>query len=69
MKALEFETKLSGDANLKVPADLAGQIPREEAVRVIVLLPDGVEDKDWQRLASDQLLSGYSEGDSIYDAV
>ena len=69
MKALEFETKLSGDANLKVPEDLAGQIPREEAVRVIVLLPEGVEDKDWQRLVTDQLFSGYSESDSIYDAV
>lgn len=69
MKALEFETTLSADANLKVPENLAGQIPREEAVRVIVLLPEHAEDEDWQRLASEQLLSGYSESDSIYDAV
>jgi hypothetical protein len=69
MKALEFETTLSEDANLKVPENLAGQIPREEAVRVIVLLPESAEDEDWQRLASEQLLSGYSESDSIYDAV
>ena len=69
MKALEFEATLSEGATLKVPENLAGQIPREEAVRVIVLLPEHAEDEDWQRLASEQLLSGYSESDSIYDAV
>ena len=68
MKALEFESRLSKDANLKVPENLAGQIPKEEAVRVIVLLPEDAEDEDWQRLTSEQLLSGYAEGDSIYDA-
>jgi len=52
-----------------VPADPAGQIPKEEAVRVIVLLPENAEDGDWQRLSTEQLLSGYSESDSIYDAV
>jgi hypothetical protein len=69
MKALEFESTLSEGATLKVPEDLAGQIPKEEPVRVIVLLPENAEDGDWQRLTSEQLLSGYSESDSIYDAV
>jgi hypothetical protein len=69
MKALEFEATLSEGVTLKVPDNLAGQIPKEEAVRVIVLLPEHAEDEDWQRLASEQLLSGYSESDSIYDAV
>ena len=67
MKALEFETTLSEDSNLKVPENLAGLIPKEEAVRV--LLPERAEDQDWQRLASEQLLLGYSESDSIYDAA
>jgi len=69
MRALEFESRLSKDANLRVPENLAGQIPTGEAVRVIVLLPEGAEDEDWQRLTSEQLLSGYGESDSIYDAV
>jgi hypothetical protein len=69
MKALEFESRLSEGANLKVPEDLAGQIPREEAVRVIVLLSEGAEDQDWHRLTSEQFLSGYSESDGIYDGV
>jgi len=69
VKALEFESKLGEDASLRVPDDLALQIPKEEPVRVIVLVPESPEDEAWQRLTRDQLLQGYSEGDSIYDAV
>jgi hypothetical protein len=68
MKALEFETTLTTDSKLTVPADLAVQIPKAEAVRVIVLLPDG-SDADWQHLTAEQFLAGYSDSDSIYDAV
>ena len=49
-----------------MPADLAGQIPKEEAVRVIVLLPENAEDGDWQRLSTEQLLSDYSESDRFF---
>jgi hypothetical protein len=69
MKALEFETTLTPDSSLKVPEGVAAQIPRQEAVRVIVLLPEGQDDADWQQLTREQFLAGYSEQDSIYDAV
>jgi hypothetical protein len=32
-------------------------------------LPENAENGDWQRLTTEQLLSGYSESDSIYDAA
>jgi hypothetical protein len=54
---------------LRVPDDLAAQIPKEESVRVIVLVPEDGEDADWQRLTREQFLRGYGEGDSIYDAL
>ena len=69
MKALEFETKLGTDANLRVPDDVAAQIPKDERVRVIVLLPESTEHDAWRDLTREQFLSGYSEGDSVYDAV
>ena len=69
MKALEFETKLRVDASLKVPDELAAQIPKDESVRVIVLLPESTGDADWRRLASEQFLRGYSDSDSAYDAI
>jgi hypothetical protein len=69
VKALEFEARLGTDANLRVPEELAAQIPKEGAVRVIVLVPENSEDLDWRRLTQEQLLVGYSESDSIYDAL
>jgi hypothetical protein len=69
VKALEFETKLGTDANLKVPEDVAVQIPKEETVRVIVLLPESTADEAWRKLTREQFLRGYSESDSVYDAV
>jgi hypothetical protein len=69
VKALEFETKLGTDANLKVPDDLAAQIPKEEPVRVIVLLPESADEADWRRLTNEQFLRGYSASDSAYDAL
>lgn len=68
MKALEFETTLGADSKLTVPENLAGQIPKHESVRVIVLLPEG-GDADWQQLTAEHFFAGYSESDSIYDAV
>lgn len=69
MKALEFVAKLGTDASLKVPQEVAARIPREEPVRVIVLLPEGIEDAEWRRLTNGQFVRGYGEGDSIYDAI
>jgi hypothetical protein len=68
MKTLEFETTLTNDLSLKVPAAVAAQIPKEGNVRVIILLPDD-EDADWRRLAADQFLAGYTEADAIYDSI
>jgi hypothetical protein len=69
LKALEFETKLGTDANLSVPADLAVQIPKEEPVRVIILVPECAEGESWPLLTREQFLRGYSDSDSVYDGV
>ena len=67
MKSLEFEAKLDADANLKVPDDLAAQIQTGQPVRVILVLPESAEERDWRRLATEQFLHSYADGDSIYD--
>jgi len=69
MKALEFEATLGKDSSLKVPENVASCLPKDEAVRVIVLLPEDGSGSDWRRLTRDQFLAGYSDGDNIYDAV
>jgi hypothetical protein len=69
MKTLEFNATLDTESKLRVPKELAAQIPAQEAVRVIVLLPENQESRDWNRLSTEQFLAGYSESDSIYDSL
>jgi hypothetical protein len=74
MKAIEFEAILKPDDSLGVPEEVAAQLPREQKLQVIVLLPESpeheeMEAKDWQKLAREQFVAGYVEGDSIYDSL
>jgi len=69
MRALEFCSRMSPDNSLLVPNEVAAQIPKDETVQVIVLLPESSEDAEWRRLAAQQFLRGYSEADGVYDAL
>jgi hypothetical protein len=69
MKVLEFQTQIPSDGTLKVPADIAAQIPGDDRVRVVLLVGDSFEDDDWKQLTADRFLAGYSHGDNIYDTL
>src|SRR5262245_5343019 len=67
MKTLEFQATLGPGGTLTVPAEVAQQVPPEQPLRVIVLLPDSDEDREWERFTAEQFLQGYADGDAIYD--
>ncbi len=67
MKAFEFETNLTLNRTVELPAELKAQIAPGSSVRVILLLPEVNEESDWKRLTAEQFLKGYAESDSIYD--
>jgi hypothetical protein len=67
MKALEFRARVSANKTLDVPAEIAEQTPPEQAVQVIVLIPEAPEDREWAHLTTERFLAGYAEGDAIYD--
>ena len=69
MKAFEFETNLTPNRMLELPAELQSQVTPGSSVRVILLLPDSSAEFDWKRFTVEQFLKGYSESDSIYDNV
>jgi hypothetical protein len=69
MKALEFRAALEADDSLKVPPEIAAQIRGEGSVRVIVVVSDASEDRDWAQLTAQQFLDGYAPGDAIYDEL
>lgn len=69
MKVLEFQTQLNPDHTLTVPPGVAREIEGEEAVRVVLLVPDTAEDRSWAALTTEQFLRGYSDGDAVYDEL
>ncbi len=73
MKAYEFPALISEEGKILLPEDLMKNLSKDQAVRVIVLVNEtsdrNDEDSWWQRLAAEQMLSGYSEEDAIYDFV
>jgi hypothetical protein len=69
MKVLEFQAQIPPDGTLKLPPDIAAQIPDDDRVRVVLVVGDSSEDEDWKRLTADRFLAGYSPSDDIYDAL
>jgi hypothetical protein len=69
VKALEFRTRVSANKTLVVPSEIAEQIPPEQSVQVIVLIPESPGDREWAHLTTEEFLAGYGEGDAIYDKL
>jgi hypothetical protein len=69
MKALEFVTYVNPDQTLQVPPELAEQLPALGMVRVLVLVADAVDEKDWREAAEEAFLAGYAETDASYDPL
>ena len=68
MNAVEFNTKLSGGAVLKIPSEAAARLPKAGRARVIVLTNQD-DDPAWQSAAYEQFLRDDPPEDAIYDAI
>ena len=73
MKTIEFETRVEGSYGLRVPPEVAAQIPKGQTVKVLVVIPEqpseDEEEREWVRMAQERFVAGYADGDSIYDAL
>ncbi|HLN33049.1 MAG TPA: hypothetical protein VK395_35290 [Gemmataceae bacterium] len=69
MKAVEFQTQLSANQTLAVPASIAGRIPVGRQVRVLVLVPEDETAQEWEQLAAQDFGQGYADSDAIYDKL
>jgi hypothetical protein len=69
MKAFEFKAAINSDGTLTVPPKIAAHLEKDQAVRVIMLVPEEDEMREWAKLTTDQFLKGYAESDAIYDEL
>lgn len=72
MKAYEFPGKVTTEGKIELPEAILQKLAHNQQVKVIILVNEpsvDEEDKAWHRLATEELLKGYSTEDSIYDTI
>lgn len=72
MKAYEVAVKVTREGELLLPEPLRDALPRDQVVRMIILVPEPMESEDdagWARVTTEQFLAGYSGGDAVYDRI
>lgn len=67
MKPIEFETTLTAERVLRIPAEVAAQLPDHGKATVVVVVNGDVEDDEWQRSARDHFLRDDTAADASYD--
>jgi ABC-type cobalamin transport system ATPase subunit len=73
MKAYEFLAQPTPEGKLELPETIFQILPTNQTVRVILLIDEPIDSTDstektaWSQLTAEQLFSGYSEEDAIYD--
>jgi hypothetical protein len=70
MKAIEFDSTVTANGQIAVPAEIAGQIPPGEPLHV-VLQWDGIaeEDGSWRAQGRQRFEAAYAPEDDIYDQL
>ncbi|HRY50574.1 MAG TPA: hypothetical protein P5186_21190 [Candidatus Paceibacterota bacterium] len=69
MNAVEFTTELSDSGILRIPSEVAAQLPKAGKARVIVLTDGQTEDTEWRQGAYAQFLREDPPEDAIYDSL
>jgi hypothetical protein len=67
MRAIEFQSQLNSDQTLTIPPSMRGTLTIGQIVRVLILVPDGEPDREWEELAAEEFGKGYADADAIYD--
>jgi hypothetical protein len=68
MKAVEFEGELASGGNIRIPPEVACELPAGSHVRVI-LLWEGNEEEDWRRNSLERFAAAYAPEDSVYEQL
>jgi len=67
MKAIRFETELTGNQTLTIPPEAAAQLPPKGRVTVLVRVGTDADDDEWRKAAYECFMRDDSEEDSVYD--
>jgi hypothetical protein len=68
MKVLEFKSSVEKDGQIRVPAQIAEQIPAGEPLQIVVLWGASTDD-DWQMAGRERFEAAYAPEDSVYEQL
>jgi hypothetical protein len=69
MPTWQFDSHLNPNQTVSIPPEVASQLAPDSPIRIVLMTGAGDEEADWRRLAAQEFLQGYSEGDAIYDEL
>ena len=69
MRAVEFETTMKSNGQILLPADLAGNIPSGELVRVVVMWDTSSTDAAWREAGRRKFEEAYCAADAVYEQL
>ena len=69
MNAVEFTTELNESRTLRIPREVAKDLPLSGKARIILLTGESDGDRSWQALAYEQFLRDDAPEDAVYDSL
>ena len=68
MRAVEFTTELGEQPVVRIPQEVAAQLPKTGRARIIILTGDDPNDAQWRSGAYEQFMRDDSPEDAVYDS-
>lgn len=69
MKAVEFETTVSGNGQILLPQEVMGDLPPGEPVRVVLMWEASFADEAWRKVGRRTFEDAYCAEDAVYDEL
>lgn len=69
MQAVEFESSITAEGQIALPADVARQIPAGEQIRVVVIWESTDSDSAWRAAGRQRFEASYCPEDEVYEQL
>jgi hypothetical protein len=69
MKAVEFESTVTPGGQIALPADVVGEIPAGEQLRVVVMWEPSEPDAAWRSAGRQRFEAAYCPEDAVYEQL
>jgi hypothetical protein len=69
MKSVRFKGKVSPDGRIVLPPEIAGELPFDIPLQVVVLWNGADDDTAWRASAMERFAAAYAAEDSVYEAL